>query len=288
MAEFIELEGISKTFPGLKANENVNLIIKKGQVHALLGENGAGKSTLMKVLYGTYRADAGTIKVDGKPVTIHSPADARAHGIGMVFQSFMLIPAFTVTENIALSLKDLGMVVSKREIEQKIREISDMYSFGIDPKAYLWQLTIGAQQKVEIIKLLMGGAKLLIFDEPTSVLAPHEAEALFKIFDGLRANGYSIIFISHKLNEVLACSDEITVLRHGKVVSSISRSEANEQILVSMIIGSKAPTISEYVRNPLAPERKPFLELRAVTANNPPGRIPLNQLDLPHYPLESL
>ncbi len=220
MAEFIELEGISKTFPGLKANENVNLIIKKGQVHALLGENGAGKSTLMKVLYGTYRADSGTIKVDGKPVVINSPADARAAGIGMVFQSFMLIPAFTVTENIALSLKNLGVVISKKEIERGIREISDKYNFEVDPNAYVWQLSLGTQQKIEIIKLVMGGARLLIFDEPTSVLAPHEAEGLFKIFDGLRANGYSIIFISHKLNEVLACSDEITVLRRGKVVGT--------------------------------------------------------------------
>src|SRR5258708_16223838 len=255
MAEFIELEGISKTFPGLKANENVNLIIKKGQVHALLGENGAGKSTLMKVLYGTYRADSGTIKVDGKPVVINSPADARAAGIGMVFQSFMLIPAFTVTENIALSLKNLGVVISKKEIERGIREISDKYNFEVDPNAYVWQLSLGTQQKIEIIKLVMGGARLLIFDEPTSVLAPHEAEGLFKIFDGLRANGYSIIFISHKLNEVLACSDEITVLRHAKVVGSISRSEANEQLLVSIIIGAQATTISVYSRNPLAPRR---------------------------------
>ena len=288
MAEFIELEGISKTFPGLKANDNVSLKIKKGQVLALLGENGAGKSTLMKILYGTYRADSGTISIDGKPVTIHSPADARALGIGMVFQSFMLIPAFTVIENIALSLKNQGFLLNKNEIEKGIREISDKYNFGIDPRSYVWQLSIGAQQKVEIIKLLMGGARLLIFDEPTSVLAPHEAEALFKIFDGLRANGYSIIFISHKLNEVLACSDEITVLRHGKVVGSISRSEANEQILVSMIIGSKAPTISEYVRNPLAAERKPLLELRGVTANNARVRIALDELDLTIYPGEIL
>src|SRR5260221_11860025 len=220
MAEFIELEGISKTFPGLKANDNVSLKIKKGQVLALLGENGAGKSTLMKILYGPYLADYGTSIIDGKPITINSPADARALGIGMVFQSFMLIPAFTVIENIALSLNNQGFLLNKNEIEKGIRAISDKYNFGIDPRSYIWQLSIGAQQKVEIIKLLMGGARLLIFDEPTSVLAPHEAEGLFKIFDGLRANGYSIIFISHKLNEVLACSDEITVLRHGHAVGS--------------------------------------------------------------------
>jgi ABC-type uncharacterized transport system ATPase subunit len=285
---FIELEGICKTFPGLKANDNVHLKIKKGQVHALLGENGAGKSTLMKVLYGTYRADAGTIKVDGKVVTIHSPADARTHGIGMVFQSFMLIPAFTVTENIALSLKDLGMVISKREIEQKIREISDMYQFGIDPNAYVWQLTIGAQQKVEIIKLLMGGAQLLIFDEPTSVLAPHEAEGLFKIFDGLRANGYSIIFISHKLNEVLACCDEITVLRQGRVVGGIDRAEATEQILVSMIIGAKSADSSEYARKPLTANQQPLLEVKDVAALDDRGRMALHNMNLTIYPGEIL
>jgi simple sugar transport system ATP-binding protein len=285
---FIELEGISKTFPGLKANDNVSFKIRKGQVLALLGENGAGKSTLMKILYGTYRADEGTIKVDGVPVTIHSPADARALGIGMVFQSFMLIPAFTVIENIALSLKDQGILLHPKAIEQGIREISDKYHFGIDPEAYVWQLPIGAQQKIEIIKLLMGGARLLIFDEPTSVLAPHEAEGLFKIFDGLRANGYSIIFISHKLNEVLACADAITVLRHGKVMGSIPRAGATEQILVSMIIGSAAPNISEYVRKPLSANQKPLLEIRDVTAFNARGRIALDNMALTIYPGEIL
>ncbi|MBX3080498.1 MAG: ABC transporter ATP-binding protein [Anaerolineae bacterium] len=285
--DLIELEGISKTFPGLKANDSVNLKIKKGQVHALLGENGAGKSTLMKILYGTYRADeGGVIKVDGKPVTINSPADARALGIGMVFQSFMLIPAFTVIENVALSLKELGMIIDKKDIERGIREISDKYKFDVDPNAYVWQLPIGTQQKIEIIKLVMGGARLLIFDEPTSVLAPHEAEGLFKIFDGLRANGYSIIFISHKLNEVLACCDEITVLRQGKVVGSIPREGATEQTLVSMIIGSKTVNNGNWERKPLAPNRKPLLEMKDVTAYNDRGRIALDNMSVTIYPGE--
>lgn len=279
----VEMEGISKTFPGLKANDNVSLSIKKGKVLALLGENGAGKSTLMKVLYGTYRADGGTIKVDGVPVSIHSPADARAVGIGMVFQSFMLIPAFTVIENIALSLKSQGILLRPQAIERGIQELSDQYQFGIDPHSYLWQLPMGAQQKVEIIKLVMGGARLLIFDEPTSVLAPHEAEGLFKIFDGLRRSGYAIIFISHKLNEVLACADDITVLRHGKVVGSITRAEATEPLLVSMIIGSKAPDITEYERKPLAPDRQPLLELRGVTTLNARGRVALDAINLSIY-----
>jgi ABC-type uncharacterized transport system ATPase subunit len=289
MTAFIELEGISKTFPGLKANEDVHLTIKKGQVLALLGENGAGKSTLMKILYGSYRADAGgVIKVDGQPVTINSPADARALGIGMVFQSFMLIPAFTVTENIALSLKDAGIVINQKEIEQGIRKISDEYNFDVDPKAYVWQLSLGTQQKVEIIKLVMGGARLLIFDEPTSVLAPHEAEGLFKIFDGLRANGYSIIFISHKLNEVLACADEITVLRRGKVVGTIARADATEDILVSMIIGGKVASSREYTRKAVPADSKPLLELKDIVANNDRDRIALDHMNLAIYPGEIL
>lgn len=287
MSDFIELEGISKTFPGLKANDNVNLIIKAGQVHALLGENGAGKSTLMKILYGVYQADSGTIKIDGKPVSIHSPADARAAGIGMVFQSFMLVPAFTVVENVALSLKELGVVINNREIEKRIREVSDQYQFGIDPKAYIWQLPIGAQQKIEIIKLIIGGARLLIFDEPTSVLAPHEAESLFRIFSELRSNGYSIIFISHKLNEVLACSDEITVLRQGRVVGGIPRSEATESILVSMIIGAKH-TVPTYDRMPRKAADKPLLEVRGIHALNDRGRPALADMNLTIYSGEIL
>ncbi|MEP7287402.1 MAG: ABC transporter ATP-binding protein [Chloroflexota bacterium] len=287
-SDFIVLEGITKQFPGLRANDNVSLHIRKGKVLALLGENGAGKSTLMKILYGSYRADSGTITVDGKIVNIQSPADAREAGIGMVFQSFMLIPAFTVVENVALSLKHLGVVIDKAEIEKGIREISEKYNFGIDPEAYVWQLPIGAQQKIEIIKLLMGGAKLLIFDEPTSVLAPHEAEGLFKIFDSLRSNGYSIIFISHKLNEVLSCADDITVMRHGRVTGHIDRADATESILVSMIIGTKSADSKEYVRKPLPTSSKPLLEIKDITALDDRGRMALHGMTLSIMPGEIL
>jgi len=241
-ADFLVVDGITKAFNGFVANDGISLRVQRGHVHALLGENGAGKSTLMKILYGVYRPDSGTIAIAGRPVRIGSPADARQAGIGMVFQSFMLIPAFSVIENVALSLNDLGIVLDTRLIEARIKEISDRYDFGIDPQAKVWQLPLGAQQKVEIIKLVLAGARLLIFDEPTSVLAPHEAEGLFKIFDSLRQSGYTIIFISHKLNEVLACCDAITVLRQGRVVGSLPRSEATEQKLVSLIVAAKPST----------------------------------------------
>jgi simple sugar transport system ATP-binding protein len=170
--DFLVLEGITRAFGSLVANNNISLRVRRGHIHALLGENGAGKSTLMKILYGVYRPDAGTITVDGRQVQIRSPHDAREAGIGMVFQSFMLIPAFTVAENVALSLRNLGVVLDMAAIEAQIRTISDRYGFAVDPRAKVWQLPVGTQQKVEIIKLVLAGARLLIFDEPTSVLTP--------------------------------------------------------------------------------------------------------------------
>lgn len=286
MEDFVVLKGITKTFGSFVANNNVDFAVKKQQVHALLGENGAGKSTLMKLLYGVYQPDSGDVFVDGEKVVINSPHDARAVGIGMVFQSFMLIPAFTVIENVALSLKDLGLTIDQRDIEKRILELSDKYGFDIDPHAKVWQLPIGAQQKIEIIKLVMAGARLLIFDEPTSVLAPHEAESLFQIFDSLRASGYTIIFISHKLNEVLRCSDEITVLRRGAVVGTINRSEATEAVLVDMIIGEKSANSQSYERKPLPPPNKPLLEMRDVVACDDRGRRTLDGLNLNIFPGE--
>jgi ABC-type uncharacterized transport system ATPase subunit len=280
------LEGITKAFGSLVANNDISLRVRRGHIHALLGENGAGKSTLMKILYGVYRPDAGTIAVDGKQVQIRSPHDARQAGIGMVFQSFMLIPAFTVAENVALGLSDLGLILNMAEIEARVREISERYSFDIDPQAKIWQLSVGAQQKVEIIKLVLAGAKLLIFDEPTSVLAPHEAEGLFQIFNSLRESGYTIIFISHKLKEVLACCDAISVLRQGRVTGSLTRAEASEQKLVELIVGSRALNGLAAERRHIEAATPPLVELTGVQSLDARGRPGLRGVDLAIRPGE--
>ncbi len=280
-ADFLVLDGITKAFPGgLVANDQINLRVRRGHIHALLGENGAGKSTLMKILYGVYRPDSGSIQVDGQQVSIRSPHDARQVGIGMVFQSFMLIPAFTVLENVALGLKDLGIILDSRQIEARINEMSDRYGFGIDPQARVWQLPIGVQQKIEIIKLVLAGAQLLIFDEPTSVLAPHEAEGLFEIFDNLREHGYTIIFISHKLKEVLACADAISVLRQGRMVGHLTRAEATEQKLVELIVGSKPFSGQTIARKPVTLDAPTVVDLRGVEAHDNRGRLALQGMNL--------
>jgi len=229
------LHGITKTFPGVLANDHIDLDIYTGEIFALLGENGAGKSTLMKILYGFYRADSGRILEEGQVVQIQSPADARKLQIGMVFQEFNLIPAFTVAENIALFMPDLKAVLHPREIEARVNEISARYDLHVEPHAHVSQLCIGEQQKVEILKLLLSNARVLILDEPTRVLAPHEVKALFNVLSKLRQDGYAIILITHKLSEVLECADRITVLRHGKVAGTLKRSEVTEAKLINLM-----------------------------------------------------
>jgi simple sugar transport system ATP-binding protein len=239
----LSMQGITKSFPGVMANNAINLDIFRSEVHALLGENGAGKSTLMKILYGFYRADSGKIFLEGKPVQIESPADARKLQIGMVFQEFNLIPAFTVSENIALFLPDLKAVLRSREIDASIKEISDRYELLVDPRTQVSQLCIGEQQKVEIIKLLLSNSRVLILDEPTRVLAPHEVKALFGILTKLRQDGYAIILITHKLNEVMECADRITVLRRGKVAGTLLRKDASEGKLIKLMFERSLPRL---------------------------------------------
>jgi len=241
MAPLLELKGITKRFPGVLANDHINLTLEKGEIHALLGENGAGKTTLMNILYGLYSPDEGEVFVNGQKVIIQSPTDAIKAGIGMVHQHFMLIPVFTVAENIMLGEEDVkfGGLLDRKKAIKKIREISETYKLNINPNAYVRDLPVGAQQRVEIVKILFREAEILIMDEPTSVLTPQEVEELFKIMRILVEQGKSIIFITHKLREVMECADRITIIRGGRVVGSTTPKEADASQLAAMMVGRK-------------------------------------------------
>jgi general nucleoside transport system ATP-binding protein len=234
----LELRGITKRFPGVLANDHVDFDLRDGEVHALLGENGAGKSTLMNILYGLYKPDEGEVFLNGKRADIDSPHAAIDAGIGMVHQHFMLIPVMTVAENIVLASEPKkGVILDIGEAERRVRELAERFKFHIDPHARVQDITVGQQQRVEILKALYRNADILILDEPTAVLTPQEAEELFEILKELVAQGMSVIFISHKLNEVLEIADRITVLRRGKVVDTIAREGATEQSLAQMMVG---------------------------------------------------
>jgi len=235
----LEMRGITKRFPGIVANDAVDFDLRPGEVHALLGENGAGKSTLMNILYGLYTPDEGEIRVRGKKVVMHSPRDAIAQGIGMVHQHFMLIPVMTVAENVVLAdePRQGGVLLDYAEAERRVRELAARFKFGIDPGARIENISVAQQQRVEILKALYRKADILILDEPTAVLTPQEASELFEILRGLIAEGLSVIFITHKLDEVLEISDRITTLRRGKQVETIPREGATEAGLARMMVG---------------------------------------------------
>jgi simple sugar transport system ATP-binding protein len=284
----IALRGITKTFPGVLANDQIDLDIYPAEIHALLGENGAGKSTLMKILFGFYRADAGEIQLNGQPIVIHAPRDARAARIGMVFQDLNLIPAFAVAENIALFLPDLKAVLNRQEIDRRIDDISKHYGLEVNPQALVSQLSIGEQQKVEILKLLLSDARLLILDEPTRVLAPHEVKALFGVLDNLRKDGYAIVLITHKMKEVLACADRITVLRAGRVAGSLLRAEATEEELVTLMFEKELSGLKISAESQRDESSMPVLELRSVDTHAEGAGTSLKGIDLRIQPGEIL
>jgi ABC-type uncharacterized transport system ATPase subunit len=282
------MQEISKSFPGVVANDRIDFDIYRSEIHALLGENGAGKSTLMKILYGFYRADSGRILLDGKPVAIQSPNDARAVQIGMVFQDFTLIPAFSVAENIALFLPDLNTFVNIKDVGLWIDEMSARYGLRVNPHEMVHELSIGEQQKVEILKLMLSNSRLLILDEPTRVLAPHEVDALFQILYSLRRDGYAIILITHKIKEVLECADRITVLRNGCVAGSLRRSDASEDKLVEMMFGKKLSGLKTGKKVIREESTLPILELRDVHTHREGAETSLEEIDLKIYPGEIL
>ena len=235
----LELRGITKSFPGVLANDHVDFDLRRGEVHALLGENGAGKSTLMNILYGLYHPDEGEIRINGEPVRISSPKAAIELGVGMVHQHFMLIPVMTVAENIVLAEepRTAGVFLDYDAAIRRVRDLAATFNFAIDPDAKVERITVGQQQRVEILKALFRGADILILDEPTAVLTPQEADELFAILRTLQREGMSIIFISHKLREVLEIAERITVLRRGKKIDTVPREGATPQGLARLMVG---------------------------------------------------
>ena len=238
MTAVLELVNITKHFPGVLANDHINIDLQEGEVLALLGENGAGKTTLMNILYGLLRPDEGEIRVRGQRCRIDSPSDAIAQGIGMVHQHFMLVPTLTAAENIVLGREPVwGPFLKRGEATQRIQRLSEDYRLNVNPGARVWQLSVGEQQRVEILKVLYRGAEILVLDEPTASLTPQEASHFFDILRSMVQRGKSIIFISHKLEEVMAISNRITVLRRGKVIGTVDRRDASEAELACMMVG---------------------------------------------------
>ncbi len=274
----LSVEGLTKRFGTLVANDAVDLVITPGEIHALLGENGAGKSTFVKMLFGSLRPDAGIIRWEGQPVSIHTPAEARALGIGMVFQHFSLFEALTAGENIALAFEGGG--TGHGAIGQKAREVSETYGLPIDPDALVGELSVGERQRIEIVRCLMQDPKLIILDEPTSVLTPQEAEKLFETLERLKGEGRSVLYISHRLDEVRRLCDRATVLRHGKVVTHCTPSEETASSLAAMMVGEEVEGFSRTASSSHASARAVLrlngLSLPAAS----PFAVPLKNVDL--------
>lgn len=277
VAPLLQMRDITKQFPGVLANDHVSLELYPGEVLALLGENGAGKSTLMNVLVGLYRPDEGEIVVRGRKVEIHSPRDAAALGIGMVHQNFMLVETMTVAENIILGMPDLPFKPDMEAVTARIRELSARYNLEVDPTAYIWQLSVGEQQRAEILKLIYRGAEILILDEPTAVLTPQEAEELRRVIRLMTAEGKAAIFITHKMEEVMAFSQRVMVLARGRVVAEKRTAETSPQELAQLMVGREV--LFRLEKHPCQPGAV-VLDVRDLTAENDKGLPALRGITL--------
>jgi len=279
----VEMRGIVKRFPGVLANDHVDLVVQPGEIHALLGENGAGKSTLMNVLAGLYRPDAGEIRVRGRLVDIRSPRDATNLGIGMVHQHFMLVEPQTVAENIILGLPRPRFRLNMPRLEAEIQELSQHYNMEVDPGAYIWQLSVGEQQRVEILKMLYRGAEILILDEPTAVLTPQEAEELGGTLRQMVDEGKTVIFITHKLDEVMAFADEVSVLRQGRNVALLNTAHTSKQELANEMVGREVVfriDRSDYAVKEGIEREQARLVIDKLSALNDKGLPALNEVSL--------
>ncbi len=274
----VEAVGVVKSFPGVLANDHVDFDLRPGEIHALLGENGAGKSTLMNILAGLYRPDEGEIRIDGHPVAFRSPRDAIAAGLGMVHQHFTLVPSQTVTENILLGLDRPRFLLDARGSEDEIRRLAATFGLRVDPRAKIWQLGVGEQQRVEILKMLYRGARILIMDEPTAVLAPQEIEELFRTLRTMTAAGRSVVFISHKLTEVLAIADRVTVMRRGRVTAAgIPAAGSTRADLARLMVGRD---VLESLERSVSAPGEVLMSVRDVEADNDRGLPALRGVSL--------
>lgn len=272
-----EMLGITKTFGDLVANDKVDFQLCKGEIHALLGENGAGKTTLMRILYGLYHQDTGTIKIEEQPVDIRSPKDAIANGIGMVTQHFALVPPLSVAENVVLGYTD-SFVLNRAAIEEKVGDAAKRFGIHIDPKSLVRHLAVGQRQRVEILKALYRNARILILDEPTAVLVPQEVDALFETLNRLKTEGLSVIFISHKLYEVTQITDRVTVLRDGKLIGTVNTADVNQSALAAMMVGRETFGVTRQTET--LGENKVTLQINSICVNNDQGLKALTNISL--------
>ena len=275
----VHMTGVVKRFPGVVANDGVEFDVRKGEVHALLGENGAGKSTLSNILTGLYRPDEGTIELDGVPVSFASPKAALDAGIGMVHQHFRLVQPFTVAENVVLGNPQTPFTINAGDVNKQVAELAMRFDMAVDPAARIWQLSVGEQQRVEILKVLHRGAQVLILDEPTAVLTPIEAEALFRTLRTMTAEGRTVIFISHKLDEVMSVSDRITVLRGGRTVGTVETKSTSARELASMMVG-RSVEFNRVVRGRPGNPRDVVLSVQGVNGNDDRGRQALHNVNI--------